>query len=101
MVISVFFLLIETVIYLFDALILLIRRIAKLELAKSEFVCFGKGILLFVFWVFLNICFSDNGRCDLIIGPADSGLCLAMAISILTNYWKLKVLKDFEEDIVL
>jgi hypothetical protein len=96
MVISGLFLLFEVVIYLFDALILLIRKMARLEVEMSELVCFGKGVLLFLCWVCLNACFFNNGRCDLIIGPADSGLCLAMGISILINYWKIQILRKKE-----
>jgi hypothetical protein len=96
MIISGFFLMIEVVIYLFDALILLIRKMARLEVEMSELVCFGKGVLLFVCWVGLNACFLNNGRCDLIIGPADSGLCLAMGISILINYCKVQILRKKE-----
>ena len=96
MVISGLFLLVEVVIYLFDALILLLRKMARLEVDMSELVCFGKGVLLFLCWVGLNACFLNNGRCDLIIGPADSGLCLAMGISILINYWKVQILKNKE-----
>jgi len=96
MIISGFFLLVEVLIYLFDALILLIRKMARLEVEMSELACFGKGVLLFVCWVGLNVYFFNNGRCDIIMGPADSGLCLAMGISILINYWKVQILRKKE-----
>ena len=95
--ISAFFLLLEFVVYLVDVFVFVIRKIFKFQVSKSEWKCFVTAFLLGVIWLFLNAFLKKNGNCDLIMGPADSGLCLAMIISVLINYWKLKLLENSEE----
>jgi hypothetical protein len=94
--ISALFLLLEFTVYLVDIFVFVIKRIFKFQVVKSEWKCFVLALLLGVSWLFLNAFLSENGNCDLIMGPADSGLCLAMGISILINYWKIQILRKKE-----
>lgn len=91
--VSALFLLLHFVIYLMDGIVLLTKKIFKREVNNSELKFILILILILLFWMVVVARYSKNGKCDWIIGPADSGLCLAMLFSVLINYRKLQIVK--------
>ncbi|ESU22614.1 hypothetical protein FEDK69T_18700 [Flavobacterium enshiense DK69] len=90
------FLFIEFIIFSIDGLILLIKKNRKKEVNNSELQCLSGSVLMLIFWVLILKKYINNGTCDIIIGPADTGLFLAMLASTIINFWKLKTLKKME-----
>ena len=93
LLLSGLFLFIEFIIFIIDSIILLVKKFRKKEVNSSELKSLKRAVLIFIFWLFILIINSNNGSCDIIIGPADTGLCLAMLAITIINYWKLKSLK--------
>ena len=87
------FLLVEFVVFAIDNIVLLIKKILKKELNNSELYCLIGAFIMFFIWVLLNRYYSNNGSCDLIIGPGDTGLFLAMLVTTIINIWKIRVIK--------
>lgn len=87
------FLFIEFIIYTIDGLMLLIYKITKAEVNNSELICLVGSVLIIIFWLFILGTYSNNGSCDVIIGPAETGLFLAMLASTIINFWKILSLK--------
>ncbi len=90
---SALFLMLHFVIYLLDGIVLLTKKTFKKNVNNSELKFLIIPILILVLWFLVSARYSRNGKCDWIIGPADTGLCLAMLFSVLINYWKLQILK--------
>lgn len=61
------------------------------------------NITLFIIWVGILNLFQNNGKLDLILGPADSGLFLLSLFSIVTNYYYLSLLlsKKLEKPVII
>ena len=87
------FLLIEFVVFAIDNIVLLIKKILKKEVNNSELYCLIGAFIMFFIWILLNRHYSNNGSCDLIIGPGDTGLFLAMLVTTFINIWKIRVIK--------
>lgn len=94
LLLSVLFLVIELVVFSIDGLILLIKKIQKTDVNNSELYCLGVAFILFIIWFVILGNYSNNGTCDSIIGPADTGLFLAMGIAVIINFWKVNVIKN-------
>lgn len=91
------FLILEFIIYSIGGLIILIKKLMKRDVNQSEFRCLVGTISLFFLWFFIYVTYSRNGKCDTIIGPADTGLFLAMLTSVFINLWKLLSITKFKE----
>lgn len=94
LVLSVLFLLLELAVFSIDGLILLIKKLQKSGVNNSELYCLGVGFILLLMWIKIVANYSNNGTCDVIIGPADTGLILAMFIAVVINIWKVSVIKN-------
>jgi hypothetical protein len=92
LIFSGFILLLHFVIYFLDGIVLLIKKIFKRRVNNSELKFLVILILILFLWVVVTARYSNNGKCDWIIGPADTGFCIAMLFSVLINYWKLQIL---------
>jgi hypothetical protein len=84
---------VQVLIYLVDLLWIIVQALKKKVVNPREFGVFGAAVQLTFGWVFLLICFYSNGQYDLIIGPADTGLILALVIAGAISYWKSSLLK--------
>lgn len=92
------FILVEFVIFSIDNLIILIKKMIKREVNNSELFCLIGAIIMFILWILVVGKYSGNGTCDLIIGPADTGLFLAMLIISIINLWKVKSIKKIDNN---
>jgi len=91
----------DSIIYTIDGFILLINKTEESKVNNPELRCLVVAIFSSIVWFIIFIVISDNHRCDLIIGPADSGLFLAMLIAVLINIWKVKILnKSAKNDLL-
>jgi hypothetical protein len=95
LLLSCLILIINFIIFSIDGLILLIKKIMKREVNNSELYCLIGAILLFILWIIICKNYSNNGTCDTITGPADTGLFLAMLVSAIINFWKVKTLSKW------
>ena len=93
LIFSVFVLFLDFVVYLIDGIILLTKKVFKKTVNNSELKNFASLFLILLLWLLILRLNSNNGKCDVIIGPADTGLCLAMLLSVVVNYWKFQILK--------
>lgn len=98
LILSGLFVLIEFVVFSIDNLILLIKKMIKREVNNSELFCLSGAIIMFVLWILIVRKYSGNETCDRIIGPADTGLFLAMLISAIINLWKVVSLKKIDNN---
>ena len=87
------FILFEFIIFSIDNLKLLTKKIMKKEVRNSELYCFLGSIIMIVSWFSIIDKYNDNGTCDRIIGPADTGLFLAVLITAIINFWKVIIIK--------
>ena len=88
------FLLVEFVVFSIDNIVLLIKKVLKKKLNNLELYCLIGAFIMLCIWIFLRRHYSNNGSCDLIIGPGDTGLFLAMLVATIINIWKLRVMKE-------
>jgi len=98
LVFSGLILLLHFVIYFIDGVVLITKRIFHRHVNNTELKFLLILILILFLWIFVSARYSRNGKCDWIIGPADTGFCLAMLFSVLINYWKLQILKKNKSD---
>ena len=93
LILSSLYILVEVIIFSIDNLILLTKKIMKKEVNDSELYCFIGAIVMFILWLLIIGQYNRNGTCDRIIGPADTGLFLAVLITAIINFWKVIIIK--------
>ena len=89
------FICISFIILIIDSIYLIIKdeRIAKI-VSKKELNFSAGAVLLLIPWWIILVVYRDNGICDKIIGPGDTGLFLLMLITLGINFWKVKILRN-------
>ena len=88
------FLLTQFFSYFFDSFRLIIRKIKKQKIENKELICYGLALLFGLIWTFIVIRLNGNGHCDILIGPADTGMTIALIVASVINFWKLKIIEQ-------
>lgn len=88
------FLLTQFLAYFFDSFRIIIRKIQNKKIENKELMCFGVAFLSGLIWTFIVIRLNGNGNCDILIGPADSGMTIALIVASGINFWKLKIIEQ-------
>ncbi len=88
------FLLTQFFAYFFDSFRLIIRKIKKQKIENKELICYGVAFLFGLIWTFIVIRLNGNGHCDILIGPADTGMTIALIVASVINFWKLKIIEQ-------
>jgi hypothetical protein len=51
------------------------------------------SILIGFLWTMLVLKYISDGECNILTGPSDSGMTIALFVATAINYWKLKVIE--------
>ena len=95
-VLTIFFLILilQFFAYTFDFLRRIIKGVKTKFLKNQEVKCYLSALGFWILWLLVVLIYSVNGNCDMLIGPAESGLGIALLISIGVNFWKLKIIEQ-------
>jgi hypothetical protein len=52
----------------------------------------GLFVVIIYFYFTNRFGLRDNGRCDLITGPSDTGLSFMLLVTVIINYFQYKIL---------
>ena len=80
--------------YSVDIFRLIIRNIKTHKIENNELICFGVAFLSGLIWISIVIKLRWNGHCDILIGPADTGITIALIVASAINFWKLKIIEQ-------
>ena len=89
-IVSSLFLILQFIVHSLDFIIRLYRRFFNNEKQLIHFKVFAFAIISGIVWILLLLAFEDNGQCDILIGPADTGISMALLVASIINYLKLK-----------
>lgn len=97
--ISFFYFLFLAIIYLVNIILSVIKYLKKKDKVKNVFFSFSIPLiglsLTIMFFVITNLYgLHKNGKCDIIIGPSDTGLSFVLFITIIINLIQYKISAD-------
>jgi hypothetical protein len=98
-IISFVYLLFLAIIYLVNIILSLTKYLKKKNTLKNVFFSFIIPLISFFltimfFFITNSIGLNENGKCDIITGPSDSGLSYILFITIIMNLVQYKISAD-------
>ncbi len=67
--------------YIYFGLLITVYALRKIKNSKMA-MCFTLSLVLVIAWMFISNSFDTEGKCDLILGPADSKLISILVLCI-------------------
>ena len=89
---SLIYILTVFTIYTLDLFILIINLLKNKKINTLEFYNYCTAIAIFFIYFELIKLLNNNGKCDFILIPNDTGGFLIIITCILITYWKVKII---------
>jgi hypothetical protein len=84
----------QFIIYSADFIKDIFKRLLNKRTNSIHLKIYGAAFISGLLWFFLLLKYISDGKCNLLMGPSDSGMTIALFIASAINYWKVKIIRN-------
>jgi hypothetical protein len=88
-----FLLLVQCIFFSIDFFLDIFKRLSKRPTDSIHLIIYFLALLLGFLWILFVFKHNFDGECNILIGPSDSGLTIALIVAAAINYWKIITLQ--------
>ena len=86
-------LLIQFFVFFADFVKDIFKRLTNRPTDSIHFKIYFLSLLIGVLWILLVSKYVSDGECNILTGPSDSGMTIALFVATAINYWKVKTIE--------
>jgi hypothetical protein len=69
------------------------KRLSNKPTDSTHLKIYFLAILIGFLWILLVLKYVSDGECNILTGPSDSGMAIALIVATAINYWKVKTIQ--------